>query len=288
MSGIEEPGAPPEVPEEYAAIYRDAYERALSGDGGDGGDDLADELLRTTVVAAEPVERPTWLGPAAIGAALVLVLCAFVLGKMLSSDGSNDTSGETARTTRAPSTGGTKAATSKPKPTRKPRPTTSKAKAWAGAVSPVAVDAVTATCTSDPGVDSAGKKVDYEAANTVDHDPTTAWRCDGEATGTKLTITLPADTAVGQVGLIPGYAKTDPKSRADRYAENNRITKVRWTLADGTVVEQKLDPNPDKRDVQLVRVPRTATGTVTLEILAVDRGARNTTAISELEVFRAG
>ena len=148
--------------------------------------------------------------------------------------------------------------------------------------------AVTATCTSAPGVDSAGKKVDYEAGNTTDHDPSTAWRCDGEALGTVLTVTLPADTEVGQVGLIPGYAKTDAKSGADRYAENNRITKVRWTLADGTFVVQKLDPSPDKRDVQLLRVPKTATGTVTLEILAVDRGSRNTTAISELEVYRAG
>jgi len=129
--------------------------------------------------------------------------------------------------------------------------------------------------------------VRYDASNTIDQDPTTAWRCAGEAIGTVLTITLPADTEVGQVGLIPGYAKTDPKSDADRYAENNRITKVRWTLADGTVVVQNLDPSPDNRDVQLLRVPRTATGTVTLEILAVDRGARNTTAISELEVYQA-
>ena len=280
MSGIEEPGTPPEVPEEYADVYRDAYERALA----DGG--LTDELMTTSVEPA-PSERPSWLVPAAAGGALVLVLCAFVLGKMLSTGDSNDAVGQPAPTTQAPtsSTGPTTTAspTKKPSPTRKPA-----AKAWKGPVSPVAVDAVTATCTADPGVDSAGKTVDYEAANTTDGDPSTAWRCDGEAIGTKLTLTLPAGTPVGQVGLIPGYAKTDPKSGADRYAENNRITKVRWTLADGTVVVQRLDPSPDDRTVQVLRVPRTATGQLTLEILAVDRGARNTTAISELAVFRAG
>ena len=281
MSGIDEPGTPPEVPEEYAAVYRDAYERALTEDSG-----LADDLL-STEIAPEPTERPGWLLPAAAGAAVVLVLCAFVLGKMLSSDDTGDATGEPAPTTHAP-------ASKTPSHPPSKRPTTAKptkrpgAKAWTGPVTPVAVNAVTATCTSRPGTDSSGKEVRYDASNTVDQDASTAWRCDGEAVGTVLTVTLPADTAVGQVGLVPGYAKTDPKSGADRYAENNRITKVRWTLADGRVVVQKLDPDPDSRKIQLVRVPRTATGSVSLEILAVERGARNTTAISELAVYRAG
>lgn len=283
MSGFDEPGAPPEVPEEYAAIYRDAYQAALEVDRVD----LADELLATTTVEREPAERPGWLVPAGIGGAAVLVVCAFVLGKMLSTDDVADTTGEPAPTV----SGAPVTPTPLPTPTTKPTPvkptTKPAAKAWAGAVAPVAVNAVTATCTSDPGTDSAGNQVSYEAANTLDQDPSTAWRCDGQALGTVLTLTLPAGTEVGQVGLIPGYAKTDPKSGADRYAENNRITRVRWTLSDGTTVVQKLDASPDNRAVQLLRVPRTATGEITLEILAVDRGARNTTAISEIEVYQA-
>jgi hypothetical protein len=287
MSGIDEPGTPPEVPEEYAAIYRDAYQRALEEEG-----DLADDLLTTTTVVErerEGSERPAWLLPAVAGGAAVLVLCAFVLGKMLSGDDVTDTTGEPAATTsRIPASSSTSAKpTPKSTPTKKATSTPS-AGAWTGPVTPVAINAVTATCTATPGTDSAGNTVRYDASNTTDQDPSTAWRCDGEALGTVLTLTLPADTEVGQVGLIPGYAKTDPKNGADRYAENNRITKVRWTFSDGTVVLQKLDPSPDNRAVQLIRVPKTATGTVTLEILAVDRGNRNTTAISELEVDRVG
>lgn len=216
------------------------------------------------------------------------MLCAFVLGRMLSSDDPTDTTAEPAATTsRVP------ASTSpSPKPSKKPSPTkptkTTSAAAWDGPVSAVPVNAVTATCTSRPGNDSSGKPVSYEASNTIDGDTTTAWRCDGQAIGTVLTLTLPSGTEVAEVGLIPGYAKTDAKSGADRYAENNRITKVRWTLADGTVVEQKLDPDPKNRELQLLRVPKTATGTITVEILAVERGARNTTAISEFAVSRAG
>jgi hypothetical protein len=281
MSGIDEPGTPPEVPQEYAAIYRDAYERALSDEDG-----LADELLTATAIAPEPTERPAWLVPAGLGAALVLVLCAFVLGKMLSSDDSGDTTGDPAAATRPAASTSPSHTPSKRSTPATPRKTAA-TKAWTGRVSPVAVNAVTATCTARPGTDSAGKPVRYDAGNTVDGDPSTAWRCDGQGIGTVLTLTLPAGTEVGQVGLIPGYAKTDARSGADRYAENNRITKVRWTLADGSVVVQKLDPGPENRRVQLMRVPRTATGTVTLEILAVDRGTRNTTAISEIEVYRA-
>jgi hypothetical protein len=99
-----------------------------------------------------------------------------------------------------------------------------------------------------------------------------------------LTLRFGDDVDVAEVGLVPGYAKTDPESGVDRYAENNRITKVRWTLDDGVTVVQRLDPDPSRRTVQRLRVPRTTTDTITLEILAVKRAARNTTAISQIDV----
>ena len=120
----------------------------------------------------------------------------------------------------------------------------------------------------------------WSGKNLTDGDKTTTWRCDGTATGETITLKLPKGTQVAEVGLVPGYAKTDPKSGADRYAENNRITRVRWTLDDGTQVEQELDPSPTNRSVQSLRVPRTETDEITLEILETKRGPRNTTAIS--------
>ena len=41
-------------------------------------------------------------------------------------------------------------------------------------------------------------------------------------------------------------------------------------------------------DLQLVRVPRTKADKVVLEILAVKKGPRNKTAISEIQIGRAG
>jgi hypothetical protein len=159
---------------------------------------------------------------------------------------------------------------------------------WDGEVTDVQPGKVQADCTSKPGVDAGGKKVRYDAANMTDGDPTTAWRCDGDASGRELVIALPPGTEVGEVGLIPGYAKTDPVDGADRYAENNRITRVRWTLAGGVQVEQELDGAADNREMQTMRVPRTQTDELRLEILEVTKGPRNTTAISEVRVAAAG
>jgi hypothetical protein len=298
MSGIDDPDAPdatpPEVPEEYAAVYRDAYLRALQEDGGelapapaDGSEDGSE------VIVAPAATRPGRgrLLPVIVAGTVLLLLGAFVVAKIATGDdepaaGSNPTTPSPTRTTGS----GQGEPTSTPSETPD-EPASSPAAvdgAWDGPVVSISPDQVEATCTAAPGVDSAGDPVVYDAANTLDGDPSTAWRCNGRGRGQVLTLTLPEDTAVAEVGLIPGYAKTDAKSGVDRYAENNRITRVRWTLADGVTVEQELDPSPTDRSVQRIRVPRTETGSITLEVLSVERGPRNTVAISEVEVAAAG
>jgi hypothetical protein len=203
----------------------------------------------------------------------------------LVSGGSEPTSSDPVR--RAPTVQVTPTPTTSAEPRPSPTPTpTPDGSGWSGPVTAVAAESVSAACTSAPSVDAAGARVEYGAANTLDGDPTTAWRCDGQAIGETLRLVLPAGTAVAEVGLIPGYAKTDPASGVDRFTENNRITRVRWTFEDGTEVVQELDPAD--RTVQRLRVPRTVSGAVVLEILAVERGSRDRTAISEIEVASAG
>jgi hypothetical protein len=217
----------------------------------------------------------------------VLVIGALVIGSLATGDDAPSTRPDP--TTPARTTAGSDPTVDPSQsPDEQESPDVSSEDAWDGPVVAVAPDQVEASCTADPGVDSAGDPVVYGAANTLDGDPSTAWRCAGRGIGQTLTITLPEGTAVAEVGLVPGYAKTDAKSGVDRYAENNRITRVRWTLAEGVTVEQDLDPSPDDRSVQLIRVPRTETGSITLEVLSVARGPRNTVAISELEVAAAG
>jgi hypothetical protein len=283
MSGIEDSGTPPEVPEEYAATYRDAYLRALAEQEG------AAQAPEPVTIAPEPVDGLAPLGPVIagsararavvpylVGGALVLVL-AIVLVAVLSSNGDSPSP--------TPGAGTGPSAPSHPT-SRSPRSGSAPSGGQVTSRTEVPITRVRATCTAPPGVDSAGAKVVYAATNTVDHDPSTAWRCDGSAVGERLTFSLAPGSRIGAVAVIPGYAKTDPDSHADRYAENNRITKVRWSFSDGTTVEQTLDPDPHKRGLQVLEVPRTRADSVTLEVLAVARGPRNTTAISEVEVLK--
>jgi hypothetical protein len=131
-------------------------------------------------------------------------------------------------------------------------------------------------------VDAAGNPVTYEPAKAYDGDQTTAWRCDGSGSGESFTVSLAEETKLGEVGLVPGYAKTDANSGEDRYAENNRITKVRWVFSDGTEVVQKMDGSATNRDLRKMRIPKTTADEVTIEILDSVKGPRNTVAISEI------
>lgn len=315
---------PPEVPEEFAAAYREAYRRALEaesapelppepatepsaqaapGPAPEPAPEAAPETVQGPAVAAmagrhrvteyraaTPLERARearWFVPVlAVLLVLALVLAGWLIGRLLGSGADEDAgSGSSGPTMDATST------TSSPSPPESDaepaRPRKQKKQPFRGPVQTVEVAAIATTCTMKPGIDSAGRRVDYRAENAVDGDPATAWRCDGDAIGERVVIRLPEGTQVAEVGLVPGYAKTDPASGVDRYAENNRITRVRWTLRPGVTVVQRLDPSPDDRDVQTIRVPRTASGRVILEVLAVEEGSRGSTAISEVWVAAA-
>jgi hypothetical protein len=295
------------VPEEFAAAYREAYRRALEtgpeagpepgiGTDGTAGADLVELPPQEAVLVGnhrtgeEPASRsplarwrgsPWFLGSVAAAGALVLVLAAYAVGTSFSGDdpGADGTAVPQSSRTNDPS----RSSESPKSPPTKATPSSSPG-GWEGRVTAVPVDAIAADCTAPPGSDSAGHKVTYVPGNAADGKTQTAWRCDGTAVGQKLTLRIAGEANIAEVGLIPGYAKTDPGSGVDRYAENNRITKVRWTLGDGESIVQRLDPDPTSRAVQVLRVPPTTTDTIMLEILAVKHGPRNTTAISEISL----
>lgn len=298
---------PPEVPEEFAATYREAYRRAMeeaaeAGPAVPDVDEPVEEAAPSPDVSPEPGEavapRPgahrvteyragtplerarasAWFVPlVAVLLVLALVLGGWLVARSLAADN------QPARTPAEKSGAG--AITSEPTaPKSSEKPESPRPAPHRGPVARVKVTAISATCTLEPGIDSAGRRVEYAAGNAVDGNPSTAWRCEGDAVRQRLALRLPKGTEVAAVGLVPGYAKTDPASRVDRYAENNRITRVRWLLAEGVTLEQRLDPAPGLRDLQVLRIPRTATDRVVLEILAVEKGSRGATAISEIRI----
>lgn len=301
------------MPEEFAAAYRAAYERALAEqstgprhreepdrDPDEAEDDGTRETplprrrgpLRVGTHRSEDVgpeddssswfdqvTRASWFVPLLLALlALLLILGAYAVGRMFSGQVSSDDSPDSRPslvmgdddkeqlgvTVQEPGTG-----------------------AWEGKVTPIEGVEAKVDCTSEPGLEASGDRVPYYPSHLTDGVAETTWRCDGRAIGEEITLDLGETLPVAEVGLIPGYAKTDETSKADRYAENNRITRVRWTLGDLEVV-QRFKPAPENRTLRVLRVPRTRSDTVELEILAVRQGPRNTTAISEIHLARAG
>lgn len=242
-----------------------------------------------------PRERPGWFVPALLGAlVLALVIGAYGIGRVLSSsvgdadvkaeepdgvligDGAqgdgkgNDNGGGGGQGAGDKQQGGDQEA----------------ADAYQGTVEIAPIGGASASCQAPSSVDAAGNKVGYPPTSAYDGDLTTAWRCNGTGVGQTLSLTFAEPVEVGELALVPGYAKTDPRSGVDRYAENNRLTRVRWTFPDGTAVVQRLDGAPANRSMQALRIPPVQADSVQLEILASARGPRNTIAVSEVQIGR--
>jgi uncharacterized RDD family membrane protein YckC len=135
------------------------------------------------------------------------------------------------------------------------------------------------------GVDDAGNAVSYSADNMLDNDPSTAWRVAGDGSGQDITIILDGTKAITQLGLINGYAKTDPSTDTHRYAQERQITQVTWKFDDGTTYNQSLR---DDESMQLINLDTPAsTGNVTLHIDSTSTPGDSNfdyTAISEIVV----
>jgi hypothetical protein len=121
-----------------------------------------------------------------------------------------------------------------------------------------------ASATALDSKDDAGDQVSYEVERVLDGDPSTAWRAKGDGQGVTVTLTLAGPSHITQVGLIPGYDKTDSATGKNRFFQDHRISEVRWRFDDGTTVDQSLSDEPT---MQMQEVDVTST-TVTIEIAA--------------------
>lgn len=154
---------------------------------------------------------------------------------------------------------------------------------------PVEVQSIAASCVRESAVDSEFNEVEYHPELAVDGDHQSGWQCPGDGAGETLDIDLADPAVVVAVGLIPGYAKVDPHDGTEWYPLNRRLTEVRWHFDDGTTVEQELDPDPERRDLQMLELPEPVdTASVTVEILASvlgDTGDRSMVAVSDIRVL---
>jgi hypothetical protein len=221
-----------------------------------------------------------------LGLLALLLVAAFAIGRLSSDTVTHKAAPGPGPAATASATQGTPSATPSPSatPTSSPKP---RATVYRGAVAPLRIDKARAGCTAPSGRDARGRPVSYAVRNVLDKDHTTAWRCPGKAIGKRLVLNLPQRARVVEVGLVPGYAKTDPATGRNRYAENNRITKVAWIFDDGTRVVQTMSGSSKNRTLRTMRIKPVRARSVTLKILAVAGGSRNTTMISTVRLGKA-
>ena len=141
---------------------------------------------------------------------------------------------------------------------------------------------VTASNTAPSSTNAAGNPVTYLPSNVIDGDVQTAWRAPGDGHGETLTLLFDGPVDIVRVGLIPGYAKFDPKTGADRFEQDRIITKARYLIPGLPPTVARFQPRPFP---QFVRVNATASH-ITVEILdTTEPGGRDYTAISEIYVY---
>jgi hypothetical protein len=141
---------------------------------------------------------------------------------------------------------------------------------------------VIASDTAPSSTDAAGNRVTYEPANMIDGDVQTAWRAPGD--GHDVSVTLIFDNPINlvRIGLIPGYAKTDPETGANRFLQDRIITAVAYQIPGLPNTRKTFKPRPVPQFVRL----RVTTSRITVKILDTSAsGGLDYTAISEIYVF---
>jgi hypothetical protein len=89
---------------------------------------------------------------------------------------------------------------------------------------------------------------------------------------------------VVRIGLIPGYAKTDPESGVNRFEQNRILREVRYVVRGQEPTTQTFRPAPVPQFVRL----GVTTSRITIEIVATSEpGGLDYTAISEVYVYGA-
>jgi serine/threonine-protein kinase len=141
---------------------------------------------------------------------------------------------------------------------------------------------VTASHTAPAATDAAGNPVTYAPTNTIDGNVQTAWRTPGNGHGESVTLIFDNPINVTRIGLIPGYAKTDPQTGANRFVQDRIIKQVVYEVPGLPNTTQTFKPLPVPQFVRL----HATTSRITVKIIDTTApGGLDYTAISEIYVY---
>jgi hypothetical protein len=145
-----------------------------------------------------------------------------------------------------------------------------------------AVQVTTTSQNAPNSEDAAGNIVRYLPGNVLDGDVTTAWRTPGDGHGDTLTLIFDDPVDIVRVGLIPGYAKSDPETGTNRFLEDRIIKEVRYLIPGLPPTVQRFQPQARAQYVAVNAI----TDQITVEILDTTKpGGKDFTAISEIYIY---
>jgi len=144
-----------------------------------------------------------------------------------------------------------------PSPTSTPIPT-------APPITRLPVTAVKASASATPGTDFCGTRTTYEPTLVLDGQADTTWRVPGER-DMWLQLDFPGEVRLHRVGIVPGYNKTDPCDRTDRFIQNRVIQEVKLEFSNGQSMKWTLAYD---RRMQFVSTGAVRTRFVRLVILS--------------------
>ncbi len=243
------------------------------------------------VSSAPNNRKPVLIGAAIAAAVIVIGVAAFLLfgsggDDEVSADGDNGGAAETidAPTTARPTLPREESTLPRRSTTTTRLPTTS----YAGPPVELTPYGATASATDANGTDECTppNNTSFPVSNLFDGDTSTAWRVNGNGTGTTITVDFGETVSLSTVGLIPGYAKRDPCSGVDRFPQGYRIASVTYTFDDGSVEQQSFSDSPTLQtipvDVDTRRVLVTIGGVREPRFPVGSEERREKTAISEM------
>lgn len=145
---------------------------------------------------------------------------------------------------------------------------------------------ISASSSAPNSQDARGAITTFGPDNSIDGQPETAWRVQGDGVNQWLLLEFAGPVALRELQLLPGYAKIDAIDGTNRFYQNRRVRRIRLEFSDGSNLEVTLDDAPVLQPVALTDVRTTSVRIVILESLppALADG-REYTPISEIVVL---
>jgi hypothetical protein len=107
------------------------------------------------------------------------------------------------------------------------------------------LDSIRVSNAVDSAPDGCGDDVEYKLKNLVDGRNDTTWQVAGTGVDEWIELTYDEPIRIGRLGITPGYVKTDPCDKTDRFYQMYVVRRAQITFDDGSSVPMNFERKPE-------------------------------------------